>query len=314
MSSTLVPVPSVSHRCGRARLLMVVVAAVALVVGFFAVAVESALSPAVAAEVSFSQCNGRGAGVDGAPLSVTCSVSIVNTIDATGASSSVVYVRNCTLNACTGDTVSSSDVITAVDQCNGSDNVGGSATVCTVDIVNNISIDAPAAPTPLTVNQCVGSGGGGGTNMTACVPSSQPSPTVTQCNGSGNGGGGLMNCTASGTQSASFPVTVNQCNGSENGGGSSVTCTTTITNNVVDTTEESTVPGGSTVPGTGTTPTGDGTTPTSDGTTPTSDGTTPTGDGSGASGAGSGQGTTPGGSTTGVRVATPVIGPPTFTG
>jgi len=223
------------------------------VLGLTCLVTLGASIPASAATVSFSQCNGRGAGIGGAPLSVTCSISIVNTIDANGGTSAVVYSRVCTLNACTGDTTNSSDVIDAVHQCNGSDNVGGSATVCTIDIVNNISIDAPAAATALTLNQCIGSGGGGGTNMTACIPSSSGSATVVQCNGSGTGGGGLMNCTATGTVSASFPVSVDQCNGSENGGGSSVTCSTSITTNVVDTSVGGGTPGtGGGTPGTGT--------------------------------------------------------------
>ncbi len=241
--------PTFEPRRARPRLrhLLALCSLVALTAGLGVIALQSNISPASAATVSFSQCNNREAGPGGAPLTVTCSVSIVNTIDANGGTSQVVYQRTCTLNACTGDIVSPSDVINAVHQCNGSDNVGGSTTICSVDIVNNISVDSPAAPTAITVSQCVGSGGGGGTNMTACIPSSQGSPTVTQCNGSGNGGGGLMTCTASGTTSAAFPVSVDQCNGSENGGGSFVTCTTTITTNVIDTS----VPGGGT-PGGGT--------------------------------------------------------------
>ena len=230
-----------------------------VVLGITSVLTLGATSPASAATVSFSQCNARNAGIGGAPLSVTCSVSIVNTIDASGGTSAVVYTRVCTLNACTGDTTNSSDVINAVHQCNGSDNVGGSATVCSVDIVNNISIAAPAAATALTLNQCIGSGGGGGTNMTACIPSSSGSATVVQCNGSGTGGGGLMNCTASGTVSASFPVSVDQCNGSENGGGSSVTCSTTITTNVVDTSVGGPGTPGAGTPGVGTGSPGSGT-------------------------------------------------------
>ncbi len=145
---------------------------------------------ASATTVSFSQCNNRAAGPGGAPLSVTCTVNIVNNITPFGNSSTVTFTRNCTLNPCTGDTVNSSDVVNAVHQCNGSDNVGGSTTICNVNIVNNISVIAPVAPTALTVSQCIGSGAGGGTDMTGCVPSSQGSPAVTQCNGSGNGGGG----------------------------------------------------------------------------------------------------------------------------
>lgn len=189
-------------------------------------------APATAATVSFSQCNNRGPGPAGAPLSVTCSVNIINSITPTGNSSSVTFTRICTLNACTGDVINASDVVSSVSQCNSSDNVGGSTMVCSVNITNNILVNAPASTSAVTVNQCVGSGGGGGTDMSACIPSAQGSPTVVQCNGSGNGGGGKMTCTASGTTSVLFPVTVNQCNGSENGGGSFVTCTSQITTNI----------------------------------------------------------------------------------
>jgi len=187
---------------------------------------------AAAATVSFSQCNDRNAGPGGAPLSVTCSVNIINNITPTGNTSTVTYTRTCALNPCTGNTVSSVNVVNSVNQCNGSDNVGGSTMVCQVNVTNNISVSPASAATAITVNQCVGSGSGGGTLMTGCVPSSQGSPTVTQCNGSGTGGGGAMTCNASGTRSSTFPVTVNQCNGSENGGGSFVTCTVSITNNI----------------------------------------------------------------------------------
>lgn len=192
----------------------------------------SPAGPATAATVSFSQCNNRGPGPGGAPLSVTCSVNIVNSITPTGNTSSATFTRICTLNACTGDVINASDVVSSVSQCNGSDNVGGSTMVCSVNITNNILVNAPAATSAVTVNQCVGSGGGGGTDMSACIPSAQGSPTVVQCNGSGNGGGGKMTCNASGTTSVLFPVTVNQCNGSENGGGSFVTCTSQITTNI----------------------------------------------------------------------------------
>jgi hypothetical protein len=234
--------------------------------GLSAVVLEAGTNVAEAATVSYSQCNGHEAGPAGAALSVTCSVSIVNTIDATGGTSAVTSLRVCTLDGCTGDVTNSNDVINAVHQCNNSDNGGGSATTCSVDIVNNISANAPAPATALTLDQCNGSGQGGGANVTACIPTSQGSPAVTQCNGSGNGGGATLVCTASGTTSAAFPVTVDQCNGSENGGGSTVTCSTTITTNVTDTGTgpPTTTPGGGTpgggTPGTGTpgggTPTG----------------------------------------------------------
>jgi len=221
--------------CRRFRFFGPVLAVFLLIGGLSTTVLISDTGTASAATVGFSQCNNQGAGPGGAPLSVTCSISIVNTIDASGGTSTVVTSRVCTLNNCTGDVPVPTNVINAVHQCNGSDNVGGSTTVCTVDIINNISASAPAAATALTLNQCIGSGGGGGTLMTACIPSSSGGATVTQCNGSGTGGGGFMDCSASGTVSASFPVTVDQCNGSENGGGSTVTCRTTITTNVVDT-------------------------------------------------------------------------------
>ena len=187
------------------RIVAAVFTATLLVAGLSAAVLQAGTTPASAGTVSFSQCNNQGAGPGGAPLSVTCSISIVNTINASGGSSSVVYFRSCTLNACTGDTTSSSDVINAVHQCNGSDNVGGSTTICSVNIVNNIAVSGADPPTAATVNQCIGSGGGGGTNMTACIPSSSGGATVTQCNGSGTGGGGMMTCNAFGTVSATVP-------------------------------------------------------------------------------------------------------------
>jgi hypothetical protein len=243
------------------RFLIALFVAALAAIGLSAVVVESDTTPASAATVSFSQCNGHESGPPGgAALSVNCSVSIINTIDATGGTSAVIYLRTCTLNGCTGDTSSSSDVINAVHQCNNSDNAGGSATTCTVDIVNNISANAPAPATAVTVNQCNGSGQGGGANVNACISSAQGSPSVSQCNGSGNGGGATLVCAASGTTSAAFPVTVDQCNGSENGGGSTVTCSTTITTNVTDTQTGPSVPptspsGTPTTPGSGS-PTG----------------------------------------------------------
>ncbi len=244
--------PSRRRRLGK---LGAALAALALIGGLTATVLVSNEGTASAATMSFSQCNAHGPGPLGAPLSVTCSISVVNTIDATGGTSTVVTQRVCTLEGCTGDVPIPTNTVNAIHQCNGSDNVGGSTTVCTVDIVNNISKDAPAAPSAITLNQCIGSGGGGGTLMTACIPSSTTAATVTQCNGSGTGGGGFMDCTATGTVSADFPVTVDQCNGSENGGGSTVTCTVSMTTNVVDTslTTGGTTPGGLT-PGTPGTP------------------------------------------------------------
>ncbi len=182
------------HGVGRvlrhSRLLGAVFAAAIVAAGLSATVLETA--PATAATVGFSQCNGHSTPyTTGAPISVTCSITVTNTIDASGGSSVSVYSRVCENDDCTGDTVSGSDVINAVHQCNGSDNVGGSTTTCSVHIINNISASAPGAPHAITVNQCIGSGGGDPAGlMTACIPSSTGGATVTQCNGSGNGGGG----------------------------------------------------------------------------------------------------------------------------
>jgi len=229
---------------GRFRFAAAVFAAILLTAGMSAIVLVSNTSPASASTVSFSQCNGHAADPLGAAITETCSIDVVNTIDSTGNTSSVVTSRVCTLGGCTGDITSPSNVINAVHQCNFSNIEGGSTTICSVNIVNNISASAPGAPTAVTVNQCIGSGTGGGTNMTACNARSEGSPSVTQCNRSGTGGGGMMTCTASGTTSAAFPVFVDQCNDSETGGGSFVTCTTTITTNVFDTDTGTSVPVG----------------------------------------------------------------------
>jgi len=170
------PVSSVSRPMGRRRLRAMLGAASAAILMTFGVgiAVVQSAAPAAAATVSFSQCNNHEAMAPGAATASTCSVTIVNTIDATGDSSAVVYVRACALGLCTGDVTSTDDVINAVHQCNASNNAGGSATVCSVDIINNISASAPAAATALTLNQCVGSGAGDpAALMTGCIESTQ---------------------------------------------------------------------------------------------------------------------------------------------
>jgi hypothetical protein len=132
---------------------------------------------------------------------------------------------------------SSPGLVTTVRQCNGSDNDAAHAITCDVNITNNISADTPQAQpvTAATVNQCVGSGaGGGGTINCTPFPATTAGATVTQCNGSANGGGATVACgvgTAS-TVSGAIPITVNQCNGTGNPAGSIVTCTTTLTTNI----------------------------------------------------------------------------------
>ena len=193
----------------------------------------------------------------GAGFQVTCTIAIDNAVTSAGASSSTVTATACLAAAgvlppfgCTTTVTTSNQLVTSVDQCNGITNGGGSNVTCNVSVVNTIPT---AAPTPgVTVNQCIGSGGGGGIQPTVvCAPvASTTNATVTQCNGSGNGGGAStrVQCDVTGGSTAE-PVTINQCNGSSDGGGSTVTCTTTFTNNFVVSappTTTTTVPPGTT--------------------------------------------------------------------
>jgi hypothetical protein len=186
-----------------------------------------------------SQCNGTD-NVGGE--AVACEVTITNELNmATGETSSVVEVEEChgaanTVLTCVHSVTPSDELTTSVDQCNGSGSGGGGTVECNVHIVNNIT--GPATTTPATINQCNGSGAGGGTLPTVmCDPiGNTTDATITQCNDSGNGGGGTMRvqCTVTPSTETSFlPVDVNQCNGSGNGGGATVTCTVSVTNNII---------------------------------------------------------------------------------
>ena len=139
--------------------------------------------------------------------------------------------------SCTTTTTTSPNLTTSVTQCDTSGSGGGGTVTCSVQFTNVISGATTLAPA--TVDQCIGSGTGGGTPLTVvCNPAgSTVGATVTQCNGSGNGGGGTMRvqCTVPpSTVASALPVTVDQCNGSANGGGSTVTCNATVTNTVLD--------------------------------------------------------------------------------
>jgi hypothetical protein len=195
--------------------------------------------PASAA-TSVSQCNGTD-NVGG--QAVECHYTITNNLNGS-VTSSTVTLTEChgAANApatmvCTTTTTSSTDLVTAVDQCNGSGNGGGGTVECTVDIVNNIT--GTSTPSSATVNQCNSAGTGGGTPPTILCspfPANTTNATVTQCNSSGNGGGGTerVQCTVNSDASIAsvLNVTVNQCIGSGNGGGATVTCRTGITTNV----------------------------------------------------------------------------------
>lgn len=176
-------------------------------------------------------------GTDNTPgLGLVCEVTVVNTITASGGSA-VVTVLEChgaagaPRTSCAPTTLSLTSPVTVVDQCNNAINGGGGTLRCSV-VIRNEFVGASSASTAVTVNQCVGSGGG---ITTGCdpFPATTTGAAITQCNGSANGGTLVgLTCTATGTMAASAVVTVNQCNGSANGGGALVICSASITNSV----------------------------------------------------------------------------------
>ncbi|GAC1341324.1 MAG: hypothetical protein NVSMB29_11620 [Candidatus Dormibacteria bacterium] len=188
------------------------------------------------AAVTVAQCNGG----DGAGSVIACDVTVTNNLNGSVTSSTLTVARHCagTSVICgetTGTTTSSTQLVTAIQQCNNAGNGGGSTLTCTVRIINNITASTTA--TPSTVNQCNGSGDGLGAPKVTCnpFPATTTGADITQCNNSANGGTLVgLNCTVSSaaTTAAALPVSVNQCNGSDNGGGSLVTCSVTITNNI----------------------------------------------------------------------------------
>ncbi len=114
----------------------------------------------------------------------------------------------------------------APPQCNGEQNVGGQQVHCTITIVNYIDAGGGLAGTPpstLTMERCVGAAGPvSGLACTTTGPTllTEPVTSVNQCNGSGNGGGGIVRCTVSIVNhfaeqpGAIVPATVYQCVGS----------------------------------------------------------------------------------------------------
>jgi len=218
---------------GRARMAVVIVIGAAAVL--LAILTGPA-SPATAATVA--QCSS----VDDTPgLGIECDVTVVNTVDvATGATSSSVTVKEChgaantdLTGSCTQSTTLSTELVTAVSQCNFSITSGGSMH-CSVTIENDIT--GVATPVAASVNQCNGSLGGGTVVLRACSPDglSTTNADITQCNDSDNGGGSSLTCTVGGgsTSDSELLVTINQCNNSANGGGSLIVCSASILNNV----------------------------------------------------------------------------------
>jgi hypothetical protein len=226
----------------RARFGVASVAALVVLTGAFTIAgLTLQPSTAQAATLVVDQCNGHGPSAQGATTQMNCNVTVVNTISGTTTSSTTTVTRLCALGPCSTPngtfTTRSTSLVTVVRQCNGSDNDSAHPINCNVTITNNISANTPRARpvTAATVNECVGSGaGGGGTVNCVPFPATTTGATVTQCNGSGNGGGGTVACSV-GTASRisrAIPITVNQCNGTGNPGGSVVTCRTNLITNI----------------------------------------------------------------------------------
>ena len=192
---------------------------------------------AVSAATTIAPTTTCGNGLDNTGgLGEICEVTVVNTIT-NGGGSATVTVRECHGAAgdpeadCTITTDVLTEPVTAVTQCNDAINGGGGTLRCSVRVTNNFS-GSGAAPTAVTVNQCVGSGDGIA-NTCDPFPATTTGAAVTQCNGSANGGTLVeLTCTVTGTQSAGLAVTINQCNGSANGGGALVICSAELENNV----------------------------------------------------------------------------------
>ena len=191
-------------------------------------------------------------GEDNTPgLGVICEVTILNTITATGGSAEVT-VREChgaagdPEAACTTETMTLTEPVTEVNQCNDSTNGGGGTLRCSVEITNTY-VDESPSPSEVTVNQCVGSGDDIANDCDP-FPATTTNATITQCNGSANGGTLVeLRCTATGTESGAFDVTVNQCNDSTNGGGALVICSANI-ESVDDSAAPTEAPGGRVTP------------------------------------------------------------------
>ncbi|TFD26850.1 hypothetical protein [Cryobacterium cryoconiti] len=117
-----------------------------------------------------------------------------------------------------------------VNQCNGTDNVGGQAVVCDITITNNYDLDANTTSSTVTTRECHGFAGAPPSITCETLTESYPQLTLTatQCNGSGNNGGSNVICNVSiiNNITGSFTTTaatVNQCLESGTGGGTQPT-------------------------------------------------------------------------------------------
>jgi hypothetical protein len=224
----------------RHRWRAMVVLLAALTLGLSVTGLALRAPSAQAADIALAQCNDIAPGAGGATTAMDCSVTVVNTLIGGVASSVITVSATCANNPCapavSPSPFTSPNLVTSVNQCNGSDNDASHPITCTVHITNNIGSDQPGAgsASAATVDQCVGSATTG-TPHCSPFPATTSGATVTQCNGSGNGGASAtVDCTVTAsTVSAAIPVTVNQCNGTGNPGASVVTCSTSITTNII---------------------------------------------------------------------------------
>ena len=112
----------------------------------------------------------------------------------------------------------------AVNQCNGTDNVGGQAVECTVTVTNNRNVATGKTSSTVRVRECHGAANAPPTCTVTTTPFTALTTSVTQCDGSGSGGGGTVTCTVAIVNNitgpaTTSPATINQCNGSGTGGG-----------------------------------------------------------------------------------------------
>ncbi len=199
-----------------------------------------------------TQCNGEQ---NGGGTQVACTVTVVNYVTSTGTISNVapstVVITRCvgasgpvSTLTCTTTTLTSTEPVVLVQQCNGSANGGGGTVRCSATVTNNFS-GAPAGPIVSATNYaCIGSVITGTGAPGTCTPVNTPgvtsvtAATIGQCNGSGNGGTSVgFTCTGAtgSTMTSTLPVNIDQCNGSGNGGGSLVICSASVTNVVMAT-------------------------------------------------------------------------------
>ena len=135
---------AVGHRRFR-RLVGGAFVVIVMSAGMSAAVLQSSTTPPPPRNVSFEQCNGVGGG---GGQTVSCDVTIVNTLTASADTTGSVV----TING--GARILATDLVTVVNQCNGSGNGGNVVMACSVHITNNIAVDSPSAAVAATINQC----------------------------------------------------------------------------------------------------------------------------------------------------------------